>query len=187
MMRKRNNMKHRGGGERSGGGGGRRYHNSGDRTGGQNRSGSDANSLSRQKHHATQMREKYMNMARDAQSNGERVDVEYYLQHVDHYVRVLAGIAVIEAERFAQYREQNPAVANPPAASGEGFIDAQAAAPYAPSQQPQDSSEGSQSEVGMANQPRMTRQPRREYAAPPGNAPAQEIPLPGSILTEIQP
>jgi hypothetical protein len=186
MMRKRNNMKHRGGGERSGGGG-RRYHNSGDRTGGQNRSGSDQNSLSRQKHHATQMREKYMNMARDAQSNGERVDVEYYLQHVDHYVRVLADIAVIEAERYAQYREQNPSVTNPPATSGEGFIEAQASPPSAPKQQTQESSEGSQSDVGMVNQPRMTRMPRREYAAHQGNAPAQEIPLPGSILTEIQP
>jgi hypothetical protein len=187
MMRKKsNNMKHRGG--RDGGrDGGRRYHsNSGDRSG-QNRGGSDQNSLSRQKHHATQMREKYVNMARDAQSNGERVDVEYYLQHVDHYVRVLADISVIEAERFAQYREQNPAAANPTATSGEGFTESQNTAQSAPQQQHQDSGEASQSDMGMANQPRMTRPPRRDYAPHQSNAPAQEIPLPGSILTEIQP
>ncbi len=181
MMRKRNNMKHRGGGERSGGGGGgRRYHNSGDRTGGQNRSGSDANSLSRQKHHATQMREKYMNMARDAQSNGERVDVEYCLQHVDHYVRVLADIAVIEAERYAQYREQNPAPQNE--APTEQATHAAAA--------PDNGDTAVQSEMGASHQPRMTRPPRRDYAPAPqaaASAPAKEIPLPGSILTEIQP
>jgi len=181
MMRKRNNMKHRGGGERSGGGG-RRYHNSGDRTGGQNRSGSDQNSLSRQKHHATQMREKYMNMARDAQSNGERVDVEYYLQHVDHYVRVLADIAVIEAERYAQYREQNPAPQSE--APAEQATQAAAAGDHGDS--------AVQSEVNASYQPRMTRPPRREYNAPAQSqpqaaAPAKEIPLPGSILTEIQP
>ena len=106
MMRKKNNMRRGGGGGggHSGhGGGGRRYHNN---SGGGNRGGNDGQNIQRSKHHATQMREKYTNMARDAQNNGDRVDVEYYLQHVDHYNRVLNDIAAIEAERFAQQREQ---------------------------------------------------------------------------------
>lgn len=36
------------------------------------------------------LREKYMNMARDAMGMGDRVLAEYYLQHADHYFRMQA-------------------------------------------------------------------------------------------------
>ncbi|MEJ0009413.1 MAG: DUF4167 domain-containing protein [Alphaproteobacteria bacterium] len=91
MMRKRNNNRgprqggHGGGGH---GGGGRRYHGGGG--GGHGGGRNDGQNLARSKHHAIQMREKYNSMARDAQMGGDRSDVEYYLQHVDHYTRVLA-------------------------------------------------------------------------------------------------
>lgn len=39
---------------------------------------------------AAQMLEKYKTLARDAQMQGDRVNVEYYLQFADHYFRVLA-------------------------------------------------------------------------------------------------
>ena len=93
MMRKnnnRNNMKHR-----NNGGGQRRFQNNG----GGNRSNNDSGNIARQKHHATQQLGKYNDLARNAQINGDRVDVEYYLQHVDHYTRVLTDIAAIEAAR----------------------------------------------------------------------------------------
>lgn len=101
MRNKRNNMRGDGGGQRRGGGG-RRYHNNSGRSSGQN----DSQNLQRQKHHATQQLGKYNDLARNAQMGGDRVDVEYYLQHVDHYTRVLADIAVIEAERYAHHRDQ---------------------------------------------------------------------------------
>ncbi|UVO51269.1 DUF4167 domain-containing protein [Sphingomonas sp. SUN019] len=69
----------RGGGQqqpRSGGGGGQR--DSGNRID------------SRARGNATQLHEKYRNMARDAQMSGDRVNTEYYLQFADHYFRVLA-------------------------------------------------------------------------------------------------
>lgn len=167
-MRKKNNMRHRNNG-------GRRHHNNG---GGRSGGGNDSGNVARQKHHATQMREKYFNLARDAQSNGDRVDVEYYLQHVDHYVRVLADIAVIEAERFAERQAQQQA-------NGQ-----------AQDAQPSDQSEGGQDDnnasggdnggqdVDLRNQPRMTRPPRQQHQHG-GQQAAKEIPLPGSILTEI--
>ncbi len=39
---------------------------------------------------ATQLFEKYKNMAADAQRSGDRVNTEYYLQFADHYFRVLS-------------------------------------------------------------------------------------------------
>lgn len=50
---------------------------------------------------AAQLLEKYKNLARDAQMQGDRVNTEYYLQFADHYFRVLA-------ESRARFEEQNP-------------------------------------------------------------------------------
>lgn len=44
---------------------------------------------SRQRGNASQLLEKYKNLARDAQMQGDRVTAEYYLQFADHYFRVL--------------------------------------------------------------------------------------------------
>ena len=171
----RGNMKHRGGQ------GGRRYQ--GGNGGGGNR-GNDGQNIARQKHHATQMREKFSNMARDAQNNGDRVDVEYYLQHVDHYTRVLTDIAAIEAERFAHQREQQqPSQPQENSDSNEGQpADATAEAA---------GSEGGE-QAQPTNQPRMTRQHHRrpqqqasDNGAAEANANTAEIPLPGSILPQI--
>lgn len=182
-MRKRNNNNQR----RHGGGGGRRYNNN--QGGGGNRN--DGQNIARQKHHATQMREKYMNHARDAQNNGDRVDVEYYLQHVDHYNRVLADIAVIEAERQEKFREQQQANQ---AQGGES--------------QPQGEQGGDDSQSGggdqggnmdepvtPGNQPRMTRGPRHNNqrnqqsndpnGAKAANANTEEIPLPGGVIGAV--
>lgn len=49
---------------------------------------------------AAQLLEKYKNMARDAQMQGDRVNTEYYLQFADHYFRVLN-------ESRARFEEQN--------------------------------------------------------------------------------
>ncbi len=177
MRKKFNNN----GGNRRNNNGGRRYNNNGGNRGGHN----DHQNLARQKHHATQMREKFNNLARDAQNNGDRVDVEYYLQHVDHYNRVLADIAVIEAERFAHREQQQAAVA-----VTEGVDEATGDAAAAPA--------GGEGEGDAPvqtfghNQPRMTRNPRynrapqaQPQAAQPqaeastGNDTDGEIPLPG--------
>lgn len=44
----------------------------------------------RQRGNASQLLEKYKNLARDAGSAGDRVLAEYYMQHAEHYFRVLA-------------------------------------------------------------------------------------------------
>ncbi len=186
MMRKNNNNrnhKHRGG---SGGGGARRYQSGSG--GGGNRGANDAGNIQRQKHHATQQLGKYSDMARNAQTNGDRVDVEYYLQHVDHYTRVLTDIAAIEAERYAHQRESQiiPGGPNDPNAQPQ---DANASGESGDAQN-QNSGDGNAESAAVNNQPRMTRQPRRQQVpsdngAAEANANTDEIPLPGGILPPV--
>lgn len=189
-MRKRNNnnnQRRHGGGH----GGGRRFNNQGGGGGG-NRN--DGQNLARQKHHATQMREKYMNHARDAQNNGDRVDVEYYLQHVDHYNRVLSDIAVIEAERQEKFREQQQANQQ---AQGEQPQGEQGGDDAQGSNDDQNNGGGGAMEepINPGNQPRMTRQPRHHNnprsqqndpnGAKAANANTEEIPLPGGVIGAV--
>lgn len=175
MMRKNNNNrnKHRGGG-------GRRYQGGG---GGGNR-GNDGQNIARQKHHATQQREKYSNLARDAQVNGDRVDVEYYLQHVDHYNRVLTDISAIEAERHAHMREHTLA-----SSGGEGGQESTSGegGESAPEGGEQPSAADGQGEAQPRPQQRHQR-PRRQYpdnGAAEANSNTSEIPLPGGILPPV--
>jgi hypothetical protein len=190
MMRKRNNMRHGGGGgHRDGGGRSGGGHRSGGRyQGGGHRGGSGNNNeqnLGRQKHHAIQMREKYVNMAREAQMHSDRVDVEYYLQHVDHYTRVLADIAAVEAERYANYREQNPEHAT------NGHTENGAPADTNTDNGNNGGGAPMDDNFAPGNQPRMTRHRNHSNPAPQQTAhdantgSSGDIPLPGSALPAI--
>lgn len=90
----RNNRgrKFRGGGGGGGGNGGGHY---------------DSQSLARQKKHAMTQKDKYMAMARDAQVNGDRVNAEYYYQHVEHYSRTIAEIEEKEPQPQPRERHQH--------------------------------------------------------------------------------
>ena len=56
---------------------------------------------SRARGNASQLYEKYKNMAADAQRAGDRVNTEYFLQFADHYFRVLS-------EQRGRFEEQQP-------------------------------------------------------------------------------
>ena len=51
---------------------------------------------------AQHVAEKYMNLARDAQSSGDRVMAENYLQHAEHYNRIIFTAQAQMQERFQQ-------------------------------------------------------------------------------------
>jgi hypothetical protein len=190
MMRKNNNR----GGNKHRSGGNRRYNNNG---GSGNSRPNDSQNLQRQKHHATQQLAKYNDLARNAQNNGDRVDVEYYLQHVDHYTRVLTDVAAIEAERFAHLRESQiipggPNDPNAQAVQENGSSDESANGnavqqTNSEASAPQEAAEGNAAPA----QSRPHRQPRRPYQQPSDNGAKEansnttEIPLPGSILPPI--
>jgi hypothetical protein len=56
----------------------------------------------RQRGNATQLLEKYKNLARDAQLSGDRVQGEYFLQYAEHYFRMLGE----NRPRFDDQRKQ---------------------------------------------------------------------------------
>jgi hypothetical protein len=77
--------------------------------GGGNRSSGDSGNRidSRARGNATQLLEKYRNLARDAQMAGDRVNAEYYFQFADHYFRVLADNRARQEEQQARFRRND--------------------------------------------------------------------------------
>jgi hypothetical protein len=57
---------------------------------------------------ASHVYEKYLQLARDANSSGDRVMAENYLQHAEHYYRIVAATAAQAAQHQAQQAAQNP-------------------------------------------------------------------------------
>jgi hypothetical protein len=53
---------------------------------------------------AANVYEKYLQLARDANTSGDRVMAENYLQHAEHYFRILAAAQAQQQ----QYQQQNP-------------------------------------------------------------------------------
>ncbi|MFN3371905.1 MAG: DUF4167 domain-containing protein [Sphingomonadaceae bacterium] len=67
---------------------------------------------------AHQLLEKYKQMARDAHQAGDRVAAEYYLQHADHYFRVLNDSRIRQEEMRARRGAFDPFEAD--GGDGEG-------------------------------------------------------------------
>ena len=53
---------------------------------------------------ASHIYEKYLQLARDANASGDRVGAENYLQHAEHYFRIMAAAQA----QMQQYQQQNP-------------------------------------------------------------------------------
>jgi hypothetical protein len=68
---------------------------------------------------ASHVYEKYLQLARDANSAGDRVMAENYLQHAEHYYRIMAVAAAQAAQYQAQQAAQNPQAAQQPQPNGQ--------------------------------------------------------------------
>jgi len=62
---------------------------------------------------ASHVYEKYLQLARDANSSGDRIMAENYLQHAEHYYRIMAAAAAQQAQYAAQQAAMNPQAAQP--------------------------------------------------------------------------
>ncbi len=60
---------------------------------------------------AAHVYEKYLQLARDANSSGDRVQAENYLQHAEHYYRILLASQAHQASQQQFGGGQQPAVA----------------------------------------------------------------------------
>jgi hypothetical protein len=97
---------------------------------------------------AAHVHEKYLQLARDANSSGDRVMAENYLQHAEHYFRILAA----QQAQMQQYQQQQQQQAN-----GNGpqqqRVGNGAEQPYGQPQQPAASAPSfSLNEAGMARE-----------------------------------
>ena len=66
---------------------------------------------------AQQVVEKYLALARDATSAGDRITAESYFQHAEHYYRVMTANGLFE-DRNAQNGRQQAEMADPNEAAG---------------------------------------------------------------------
>jgi hypothetical protein len=63
----------------------------------------------RNNHNAPKLIEKYNDLAREASSNGDKILSENYLQHADHFMRVLNERESIRRERFSENKIEDQA------------------------------------------------------------------------------
>ena len=63
----------------------------------------------RNNHNAPKLIEKYNDLAREASSNGDKILSENYLQHADHFTRVLNERESIRRERFSENKNEENA------------------------------------------------------------------------------
>ena len=61
----------------------------------------------RNNHNASKLIEKYNDLAREASSNGDKILSENYLQHADHFTRILNEQDLLKKERFAENKPTN--------------------------------------------------------------------------------
>ena len=62
---------------------------------------------SRNNHNASKLIEKYNDLAREASSNGDKILSENYLQHADHFTRVLNERESFRKEKFSENKLEN--------------------------------------------------------------------------------
>ena len=74
----------------------------------------------RNNHNAPKLIEKYNDLAREAASSGDKILSENYLQHADHFTRVLSEQEIYRKQKFA---ESKPAVSETTATNTETSTD----------------------------------------------------------------
>ena len=66
----------------------------------------------RNNHNAPKLIEKYNDLAREASSNGDKILSENYLQHADHFTRVLNEQEKLKKIRFSEKKIDDPVLGN---------------------------------------------------------------------------
>src|SRR5690349_12550681 len=70
---------------------------------------------------ASHIAEKYIQLARDAQSSGDPVAAENYYQHAEHYFRLIAAAQEQFRQQNPYYNQQQPQQGAPQGATDENF------------------------------------------------------------------
>jgi Domain of unknown function (DUF4167) len=110
---------------------------------------------------ASHVAEKYMQLARDAQSSGDPVAAENYFQHAEHYFRLIAAAQ-------EQFRQQNPYYSNQQPQQGQN-------APQGAADENYDDGDEDQPFTGQ-NEPNYVPQPPQQQPQPFLQRDAQPFP-----------
>jgi hypothetical protein len=95
---------------------------------------------------ANHVAEKYVQLARDAQSSGDPVAAENYYQHAEHYFRLIAAVQeqfrqnnpyLREGEARDTYDDADEDMTDQPIMTGEPYAPREQPQPYQPQPQPQ--------------------------------------------------
>ncbi|NIA71874.1 DUF4167 domain-containing protein [Pelagibius litoralis] len=105
---------------------------------------------------ARQVYEKYLNLARDAQSAGDRVAAEAYFQYAEHYFRILSDST--DPQRPERRPENRPAEGSGEAAEGEAAVQVNGGGAQS-AQQPAPVAEEPAEAVGHGAEPEALLQP----------------------------
>jgi len=95
---------------------------------------------------ASHVYEKYLQLARDANSSGDRVMAENYLQHAEHYFRIMAA----QQAQQQQYQQQQQQFQQANGGNGQARANGSGEQPYA--QQGASAPSFSLNEAGMAEE-----------------------------------
>lgn len=94
------------GGGRSGSSGGRSGSNNNRRSNGSNRSYDSNGPDGKIRGSASQVYDKYVTLARDAQTSGDPVAAENYYQHAEHYFRIMLANNLVKQDRNTEQPAQ---------------------------------------------------------------------------------
>ena len=106
---------------------------------------------------ASHVAEKYMQLARDAQSSGDPVSAENYYQHAEHYLRLIAAVQEQFRQNNPHYRENEGREGNFDESEDDGIEQGSGGEPYMPREQ---------SYQGREQQPYPQREHQREQREP---------------------
>ena len=70
----------------------------------------------RNNHNASKLIEKYNDLAREASSNGDKILSENYLQHADHFTRIMNEQDTFRKQKFAENKSLNTEASEDPEA-----------------------------------------------------------------------
>jgi len=119
---------------------------------------------------AAHIAEKYLQLARDAQSSGDSVMAENYLQHAEHYFRIISAAQQAQQAQFRGETAEEDDYDDDFAPINDRFASPEPRQPFQPQQQNNGGNSGNQQQT----QPQYAEQPQAEAGeAQPAEAQAQ--------------
>jgi hypothetical protein len=138
---------------------------------------------------ASHVAEKYIQLARDAQSSGDPVAAEYYYQHAEHYFRLIAAAQEQFRQQNPYYNQQTPQTQGGQPGGDDSYDEDDDNQPFMGQNEPSFAPREAQQQQQQQPQPYLPREgqpfpPRdqAQYNRPQQPQPQQQQPQPGQDI-----